>query len=275
VQEMKDEFHDADCYLMAFVAATLPFIAESRGLHEIDLALSWLVTRGRYGLATVPGGRVQSFDRSRTLTAPSRGSVVLVRGLVTRRRWMRRPNQILAESTWRDDETLDLFDPTLPARIPVGDRQALAALHRAITDLDSVSRTQSLWQAIEAYAGGTKLRRKLFSKTQRQALEEAIPQHLGESQRDRLVRVYRELNTPPLMDRLRQRLDDDAVPVSGGELALLERLRKVRNDVTHGREPRWIPDREQLELAISVVSRMLVFRASRAGATPASPRSRE
>ena len=257
-EDLVAEFKDSDSYLLAIVLADRLFDAEARGLEAVDLALAWLATRGRYGLATLPSGRGQDFSRARSLTAPSRGRSVLARGLATRRRWIRRPAQLMAAERWKIGQGSAGLEPALPSQLSVSDRQALSALYLAITESDQVMRAQALWQAVEAYAGETRVPR-LFTKTERRRLAASIPNDLSAVQKERVRSLYGELNRPSLMDRLRARLADDAVPVSGGETELLERVRTLRNDVTHGREPSVRVDREDLEHAVSVVARILVY----------------
>jgi hypothetical protein len=195
------------------------------------------------------------------MTPPGRGAAVLVRGLLTRRRWLRNPDQVLAKEEWKDTFLSGLFEPELRTGLSVGDRQALAALRSAIGQTDQLARVQSLWQAIEAYAGETRME-KMFSKRERKYLAESIPDEFSDAQHARLTDVYRGLNNRPLMARLRWRLEEERVPVSVGEMELLDYLRRVRNAVTHGREPERMPGRDEIEHAISVVSRMLVFRVA-------------
>jgi len=68
-----------------------------------------------------------------------------------------------------------------------------------------------------------------------------------------------ELNDPPLMIRLRSVLEAEGTPVTDTEIALLRRLRELRNKAVHGRSTD-LPDSEDVRYATSVVSRMLIFR---------------
>src|SRR6266508_6473937 len=53
--------------------------------------------------------------------------------------------------------------------------------------------------------------------------------------------------------------ETEGTPVTDAEIALLRRLRDVRNDAVHGRSTN-LPDSEDVRYATSVVSRMLIFR---------------
>ena len=52
------------------------------------------------------------------------------------------------------------------------------------------------------------------------------------------------------------------MPIDDSELELLEKLRKLRNNVVHGRSSER-PLTDDVEYATSIVARMLVFHASR------------
>jgi hypothetical protein len=60
-------------------------------------------------------------------------------------------------------------------------------------------------------------------------------------------------------------MDDEMVPISDGEVELLWKLRKLRNDVVHGRRSD-VPAPEDVDYAMSIVARMLVHRVARYGA---------
>jgi hypothetical protein len=65
------------------------------------------------------------------------------------------------------------------------------------------------------------------------------------------------INEPPLLAKLAEAVRQDGVPLAEGELELLGRLRKARNDAVHGRTPD-VPLREDIDHALSIVARLLV-----------------
>jgi hypothetical protein len=120
---------------------------------------------------------------------------------------------------------------------------------------------QALWEAIEFYVAGARVP-PLFTRKQLSELRSAIgaiPVDLNDEQRQRVLHKIGELNDPPLMMRLRRVLEAEGTPVTDAEIALLRRLRDLRNDAVHGRSTD-LPDSEDVRYATSVVSRMLVFR---------------
>lgn len=263
--EMIAEYLNGSSYLVAGLPAETVDAAEEAGLLAIDTALSWLTVRGRYGAAILPDGEPQSFDRQRALRAPVRGDVVLVRGTVTNRLWLRRQTsaqQPLQRRLGSDDSA---FRPALPAQLDVNDRLALLALRLAATETDPLLQVQALWQAIESYAERRKGERRLFTKREKAAISEQLPTTgLNPRQRKRLEEAVEGLNHEPLGLRLERRLKRDAVQVTVDELALLDRLREIRNDVVHGRVIQSPPQRDDVNYGISIVSRMLVHRIATA-----------
>jgi hypothetical protein len=258
------EFEQASCYLLSEVSAATIDEAENLGLLGIDTALAWLITRGRYGAATLPNGDPQSFDRQRALRAPRRGPVVLVTGAETKRFWLRRPDPPLAALGRRLDAQDNSLLPRLPTELEVNDRLALLALRLAISEINPLMQIRALWQAIESYAEKRKGERKLFDRPARgmitNRLFEDEPLDLSKRQRKRLEEAIENLNREPLGQRLERRLKEDAVLVTEDELALLRELYDVRNAVVHGRPVHQTPPRDQINYGISIVSRMLIHR---------------
>ncbi len=256
------EFRDADCYSVVTEIGQRMFDVEVRALAEIDAALAWLVVRARYGLALMPSGQPQHFRRQTALARPERGRLVLVRGIASGRRWLRSalgsdappplPLDPERDRTWRLPKG---FIPTLQ------DRQALLACARAARGLDQLERVQALWEALEFYVSGVAPERR-FEKAQVKRIRRAIPADIDPELRKRALQLLEKINDPPLMAKLRETVRRDGVPLAEGELSLLRDLRDARNDAVHGRTPD-LPAREDVDHAVSVVSRMLLYRLSR------------
>lgn len=263
---LRAEFSRASGYgRVRVVASSLP-MAEEAGLREIDAAVAWLVTRGRYGLARLPDGTVQSFSRQESLRAPRTGSTVLVRGTETGRTWLR--------STDLDDVPIEraldsdsaILNPALPADLTVEDHHALLALRRATLAKTSESQLQALWDAVEFIVAKTKLPR-LFEPRQLKDLRDLLPDWLGEKQRERVDKAIGDLNSSPLIPRLKWQLEKDGVPLTDAESKLLfVTLRQARNDPSHGRSSQ-SPSRSDIHHGISIVARMLVYRLADREAT--------
>ena len=262
--EMLAEFGEAASFALARPTAQRINEAEDRGLGEIDIAIAWMTTRGRYGATTLPDGTVQPFDRQQALRAPHRGPVVFVCGTSTRRLWLRRPAGPSRAIERYLSSTDSAIRPALPVELPVNDRLALLALRLAASEIDPLMQVRALWQAVESYAEKRKGEQKLFNRRDRKAIKKAIfdseDLSLSKRQRERLTDAIKGLNHESLMLRLRRRLKEDAVLVTEDELALLSDLYEIRHDVVHGRLVEEPPHRDQINYGISIVSRMLVHR---------------
>lgn len=260
--ELRAQF-DAPAYALALVTSQRMYDAEEEGLAAIDLALAWLTVRLRYGLAELPDGSALAFSREQSLTHVVRRDLVAVRGLGSTRQWLRQPTALTRQGSL----SLDRADVRLAGGLrplTLQERQALLALTRATSETDLLARVHALWEAIEFYATEATVP-VMFSKPEVKAIRAALPDSLSDKQLARAKERIGQFNEPSLMVRLRALLDDEGVPISDAELELLLALRKLRNDVVHGRAS-VLPAAEDVEYAISIVARMLVHRIDRHGA---------
>lgn len=147
------ELGDADAYAVSVHTDRLGLAAERAGLDAIDLAVDWLAVRLRYGLARLPDGQPQPFDRDRRRTPPTRGDLVAVRGLLTQRRWLRSAAMQLRASMVAVDPADSLLGG-LPARLNAAERLALSACRRAASESDALARVQALSEAVEFLVAG-------------------------------------------------------------------------------------------------------------------------
>jgi len=254
----------ADVYAVALEPAARTFDAEQAAMRSIDVALGWLNARARYGLARASKGDAVPFRRVRALAQPKRGNVVYTRGLETGRRIIRLLGSSLPAASLSHQE-FDFLSEPLPRSVSQQDEQAILACRRAVHEDDPLASVTALWEAIEFYTARSRVTRlfptKLLASIEKRVFD-SLPPDVTSDQRARVTQVLGELNSPPLLTRLRAALDRDGVPMSDGDIALLQRLRRLRNDAVHGRSS-VLPTREELDHAISIVSRMLLFRLAR------------
>jgi hypothetical protein len=261
-----NQFTTAGTHAVAYTTASRMLDAEAAGVSEIDSALAWLTVRSRYSLALLPDGSSPTWSRDSMLTSPTRGALVAVRGLRTRRSWLRRPGFTLQQPDIDlGDATTSMLRPPLGHHLAVTRRQALLACARAATDTDPISRVTALWEAVEFYVSDTAVP-ELFTIEERKAIMKQLPKNPDKPKQDRLVQIFGQLNNPPLLARLRHRLAIDGVPITQEELDLLKLLRDVRNDVAHGRTPD-PPSDDDLLQGVAIVARMLVYSAHGPGAS--------
>ncbi|WP_327390377.1 hypothetical protein OG728_20875 [Streptomyces microflavus] len=258
------EFNGFQSYAVTYVTSNMLLAAENLALQEIDISLAWLTVRSRYSIAPLPGGRISGWERARMFVAPRRGPLVYVRGLRTKRRWLRVPEQeVQLTNLEPTSKHLDLTHPPLGRTIPLNIRQAIIATARASREKDSITRVTALWEAIEFYVGKTAVP-SLFSKSDKKAIRRALPEFADQHKSKRLEMLLGDLNNPPLFVKFRRRVSLDGAPVSQSDIDLLAKLRKVRNDVVHGRSPDE-PEVHEVNQGVAIVSRILVFTVGRLG----------
>ena len=253
--EQRAEF-TGTAYARASIVASMMLEAEEKGLAAIDVALSWLTVQLRCGAAMLSAGQALPFARQEALASPSRRDLVTVRGLTTGRYWFRRPSLTSRERSAHLTSSARPLNETLRP-LTLQEKQALLALGRSSREPDLLARVQDLWEAIEFYCSRVSVD-PLFTSEQLNEIRKSLPE-LGAEQHERAKELIGQLNSPPLMIRFKQAIRTDGVPLSEGEINLLVRLRKTRNNVVHGRESR-LPDPEDVEYATSVVARLLIYR---------------
>jgi hypothetical protein len=248
----------APAYARASVTATMMLAAEEQGLAAIDLALAWLTAQLCCGAVELPRGNLVPFKRDESLAGPRRRGLASVRASTSGRHWLRRPEMAAQERIAHVGDGMRPLNPVLPD-LTLQDKLALLALGRAAREPDLLARVHDLWEAIEFYCSGTSVS-PLFTAQQLEVITRSLPE-LDEAQHQRAVEVIGQLNSPPLVTRLKQAIQDDGVPVTDGEIDLLRRLRKLRNDVVHGRKS-LLPLPEDVEYATSLVARLLIYRSA-------------
>ncbi len=160
--------------------------------------------------------------------------------------------------------TLDHSDPSWrppPSGYELADRQALLACARAGQTPDPLERIQAIWESIEFYVAGTRPE-VLFAPEEVKRVRRSVPKDVDPKLRARALDLLAKINDPPLMAKLREAAIRDGAPIAESEYELLGRLRKARNDAVHGRTPK-LPARENVDHAVSIVARLLVYRLAR------------
>jgi len=126
------------------------------------------------------------------------------------------------------------------------------------------SRVLAFYDAWEFYAAAAPSR-KIFSTAElrclRGELPDRLPSWLDSAQRARILELMDLANSQPLKDRMAERLAADGARISTQEWAVLDRLRKARNHLAHGRDAPCLTI-EDLEWGCSILSRALVSRVA-------------
>jgi hypothetical protein len=254
---LREAFERADCFAVVVVTASRLWDAENAALSEVDTVLGWMATRARFGLARLPDGQAQRYEREVTRSLPRRGGAMVVRALGTRRRWVRDPGTLIERPTLELDDLHGQLAPDLPAVVDPSDRLALAAARRSFEG-DPVQRVVALWEAFELY-GGSESPPPVFEEGELERLKTELPSWLKAEQVDRLEGLFKLANNLPLRRTLKEALARDGVPIGKSEWKALWKLRRIRNRTVHGATSGAIDERE-LERACSLLSRALVYR---------------
>lgn len=242
---------------LAKVEAQSLFEAEQAGLAEIDYALGTLLLLQRSASTGPNSPNPLSYSRIRARSTLRRLPVVAVLGRWGQR-WMRdtmehRPADqgmpILGTSAFQ----LPTFEDVASSL-----EEAIAAWVRAVNEVNRVAKLLALWECLEFYAAGAQVT-KVFTRKEVEELGARATTGLKPVQVQRLNEVFKLLNSPPLMTRVMSAAEEDGAAISQAELTVLRRLRKVRNDIIHGRAIS-TPAHSDLRKGIGVANRLLLLR---------------
>lgn len=260
--QFADPLENVGAFARVAVPAKYMCEAEREGLDLIDDAVAWLTARLRYSWSHAPDGRLEPYERTATLTVVGRlpGVAVFTVAGVGRRWWRdttvaqpERDVELLPESRW--------LTPAMPTQVPLGDRQALLALQRAITARDPVQRVAALWEAIEFYLGDRGPEPEFTGEEIAAAIERAT-EGMTEAKSNRVGNVLRQwLNSWSPQARLQNVLADEGIPFTDEDMRRIRYLRKARNRALHGAES--MARQDEIDQAIALISRAITARWNR------------
>lgn len=275
VDDLNQRYRQAQAWAWTHVqVATLPE-AEEVGIRAIDRALSWAIVRSRFSTALLPQGQYMSFRRVHMFAKVRRRNVVLVRAQMSRRMWLRAA-AFKDEVTVSLDEVYDFGRPHLVEETSDRMLEAVNFWRQAAESDDSLAVVVLLSNALEFFTAGIKPETS-FSPSElqtlrRRAKDQRVADGMGEGlspgQQRRLERavdrMVEELNTSSFGVKLDAAIALYDVPMPPEDRQVLNRVRRVRNDLFHGRDAE-TPERDVLQHALAVVDRMLVYRVHREG----------
>ena len=254
-------FEAAQAVARVAVVGSLMYDVEQDGTRLLDTAAAWLTTRVRYAWSHLPDGMPQHYRRNDTRVEIARDDGVCVISIDGARRWWRGTvigsgNQAITlspSSSWAE--------PALPDRLSQADRDALLAIHRAVRERDAVQRVAAFWEAVEFYVGGLASKR-LFGPEEIAAIVERSTVGVSDAQAKRITELLGSLlNSESLMTKFNRALEQDGVPVTSDDRAVLRRLRTQRNRAVHGAET--APTHADLDQAVAFLSRAVIMRLAR------------
>ena len=130
-------------------------------------------------------------------------------------------------------------------------------LSLAINSNKSLDKLLYLWTALEFILSESKLEKK-FNESDREEIRRKIKElNLNNEQLEIIEAKIEQLNNPPLMVTIQNELDKNKIKLERDELEVLKKMRKLRNDVIHGKASGEIGD-EDIGKFISIVERLLV-----------------
>jgi hypothetical protein len=261
--EWAEEFEDVSTHAVAYTTNQHMHNAQVEALAEIDLALSWLAIRARYGLSHLPDGTLHRYQRSESNAAPSRCDLIALRGLQTGRRWMQRLGPRLRASPLKLGARTRSREPALPRELPFQMHQAMLSAQRALSVEDPIQRSQALWESLEFYLAG-RPSEQLFSSSERSDLLKCLRGAVPKDQHQRVADLLNWVDQPSPKMALKMAIEEEGIPITDSEFELLSKIRTARNKATHGGEVK-IPSDEDLDYACSILSRILVHRVNAFG----------
>jgi hypothetical protein len=260
--ELAEEFLGASAYALVVVTNSVPYRAELAAVEAIDWILAWLTVRLRYGLVRLPSGLPHAFSRAQSLARPRRDRLVALRGTRTGVSWLHDAENEPTPTVATERMLQDLPAPARPASEL---RQALLAARRAATDSDRLQRVTAFWEAIEFLVKEVrppKPMTPLSKKIVRQVLEENLPA----DQHHRIEKLIALANDAPLLAKLRLFIDQYSIPFTDGDYELVGSLRGIRNAALHGSEGDGELQPEDLERAMALLSRLIIYRLEKGNA---------
>lgn len=259
--EILTEFGQAGLWLRLIVQATTLYDAEVEGLRRIDVFLSRLMSRIQLSVSQL-GEYQGDWSRNRLFGTPVRGDAVFVRGLTTKRRWLRKPfggNASIIDVA----QLPDIDFPPLAYELPLYLTEAFLAWQRSVHANHPLAAITAIWDAIEFYSSQIKVARS-FTKAELGKIREDAVRSLDEedTRKERVAGLLGKLNEASLNMKFDHAMKEDGVTLSDEEEKVLKTLRETRNNFVHGKEVT-IPTDAEMLLARTAVNRVLVARVFR------------
>ncbi len=257
--DLQAAFSEPGYWAMTLIDAHTMWDAEREAIRRFERIVGRLALAARYSFAQTPDTPIRAFRRSRQLEAVRLREISGVEGMQTHRIWLRgysRPRLVHPI----DSGSIDGFGRFIGASDDRVD-EAITAWRRATTERDRSVASVALAEALEFFAAKVDVP-SLFTPKQLKAIRKAalnVSPEFDSQQEERLKWGVGRLNDPPAAVRLRAAIDEAGARCSESEFDLLRRVREIRRKVLHG-QVRELPTAEELNLAIALVGRLLMFR---------------
>lgn len=244
-----------------YVVGTRMYDVELSATRKIESFINALSATAGYGFSQDPWGRDLPFDRGRTRARLSLLPVVFTQGLTTGRRWLHDPGG--SDSTELDISSSFSNWAEILSDVPEPDvALGLSALRDAADEARSVpERCHALCTVLEYYATASRPPPVVSKGVKKQVLRSLASIDMTAAEKKRLREYLGQVNSPPLLARVRHQVTQDNTPLSEVEWDLLSKIRKNRNDTVHGRVQVGAEvSAEDLRWGVSIASRLLLYR---------------
>jgi len=135
---------------------------------------------------------------------------------------------------------------------------SLRWLSLAIQNNNPLDKLLYLWIALEFIVAGAKAEKR-FGRRDRMSIMKKINElDLNDTQLEIIESKLKQLDDLPLKEKLLIELEKKNIILNDSELEVLEKLRRTRNDIIHGRKINEIND-EDIEKFTSIIERLIVF----------------
>lgn len=247
-------FFDADGWISFRFNASHFADAEAVAIEKADVFLSAYSSLLQYSYSQFGGDFIEWERLNGTINLVRQNHILLIM-LQTGSAWLRdlspyKPTQARLKPL----STLDiqsLMDASESFQLP------LLVWNRFRDSEDYYVVTIGLWQVVELLATGVRLP-KSFTQEQLTDLSSRVLANISDEQEIRLVRgAIKRLNDGALLERFKQHLTNIGIGLSIHENDLLEKFRKIRNAIEHGKKADE-PSVQEIKQVKALVNRIIL-----------------
>jgi hypothetical protein len=116
--------------------------------------------------------------------------------------------------------------------------------------------TIGLWQVFELFSSGDKLPKRV-TEEQLNDLSSRAAANLTEQEQELVRGAIKKLNERALMEKFQKHLDNIELVLTKHEPELLDKFRKIRNAIEHGRKPKE-PSVQEIKRVKALVNRVIL-----------------
>lgn len=235
--------------------------ADQAGVARIEAALDAMLATAAYGSSHDPWGDALTFDRSALRSRPTAVPLVFTLGVASKRRWLHHLGAVATTTTLDVDRFSDSWSKVLASDPSPALARALRMLRDAGDETREVfDRCHAISSLLEFYTAKTRAPKIVTKKSRKDAISAIRGLDASSEEISRMLDVLGQVNFAPLLAKVRHQSENDGVPVSEVEWALIARLRSARNDAVHGRSSiEDTPSVDDIRWGMSICARLLLY----------------